>query len=132
MILLGLSFGVARFAFSALDCRAALLVGITLHGANYVLYNITAQIYLAERVERTMQARAQALFAMLTSGVSNLLGYLGTGAWYFAASRGGATNWPLFWGGLTAVTLAITIYFARAYQGVGHGFWRQHAAEPEE
>jgi len=130
VILLGLSFGVARFGFSALDCRVGLLVGITLHGANYVLYNITAQIYLAERVERTMQARAQALFAMLTSGVSNLLGYLGTGAWYFAATRGGATNWPLFWGGLTAVTLAITIYFATAYQGVGHGFWRQ-PAEPE-
>ncbi len=74
-----------------------------------------------------MQARAQALFAMLTGGVSNLLGYLGTGAWYFLASRGGATHWPLFWGGLCAVTVAITIYFAWAYHGVGHGFWKQPA-----
>ena len=131
-ILLGLLFGVARFAFSALDLRAALLIGITLHGANYVLYNITAQIYLAERVERTMQARAQALFAMLTSGVSNLLGYLGTGAWYFATSRDGATDWPLFWWGLTAAMAATTIYFACAYQGTGHGFWRQAAPKPEE
>ena len=131
-ILLGLFFGVARFAFSACDARAALLVGITLHGANYVLYNITAQIYLAERVERTVQARAQALFAMLTGGVSNLLGYLGTGAGFFLASRAGTTRWPLFWGGLCAVTVAITIYFAWAYHGVGHGFWKQPADSPSQ
>jgi len=132
VILLGLSFGVSRFAFCAFDCRTALLIGISLHGANYVLYNITTQIYLAERVERTMQARAQALFAMLTGGLSNLLGYLGTGAWYFATSRGGATNWPLFWGGLTIVTLAITVYFATAYRGTGHGFWRQPVPETKQ
>ncbi len=124
-ILLGLIFGVVRFGLFALDLRWALLIGVTLHGACYVLYNIVAQIYLAERVERTMQARAQALFAMLTGGASNLLGYLGTGAWFFAASRGGATHWPLFWGGLCVVTIAITVYFAWAYQGAGKGFWRR-------
>lgn len=132
-ILLGLLFGVARFGLFALDVRPAVLVGVTLHGACYVLYNIVAQIYLAERVDRTMQARAQALFAMLTSGVSNLLGYLGTGAWYFVASRGGATQWPLFWGGLCVVTGAITLYFAWAYQGIGRGFFRRAddpAAQP--
>jgi MFS family permease len=129
-ILLGLFFGVARYALFAFDTRTALLLGIPLHGACYVLYTITAQIYLAERVERTMQARAQALFAMLTGGVSNLLGYLGTGGWYFLVTRGGLTNWPLFWGGLCATTVAITAYFAWAYHGVGHGFFRRPSDSP--
>ena len=124
VILLGLGFGIGRYALFACNTRATLLAGIPLHGACYVLFLIVAQIYLAERVERTMQARAQALFAMLTSGLSNLLGYLGTGGWYFLTTHNSVTRWPLFWGGLCAVTVAIAAYFAWAYHGVGHGFWR--------
>jgi hypothetical protein len=124
-ILLGLMFGVARLALFALNTRTALLIGITLHGACYVLVVVMAQIYLAERVERAMQARAQALFAMLTSGVSNLLGYLGTGSWFLLMTNNGVTRWSLYWSGLCATTVAITVYFAWAYHGVGHGFFRQ-------
>jgi len=126
-ILLGLVFGVVRLALFALNLRTALLIGITLHGACYVLFTVVAQIYLAERVERTMQARAQALFGMLTSGVSNLLGYLGTGGWFlFDDAR---RHHPLvaLLVGLCATTVAITVYFAWAYHGVGHGFFRQPA-----
>ena len=126
-ILLGLVFGVVRLALFALNLRTALLIGITLHGACYVLFTVVAQIYLAERVERTMQARAQALFGMLTSGVSNLLGYLGTGGWFLLMTYDGITRWSLYWSGLCAVTVAITVYFAWAYHGVGHGFFRQPA-----
>ena len=124
-ILLGLVFGVVRLALFALNLRTALLIGITLHGACYVLFTVVAQIYLAERVERTMQARAQALFGMLTSGVSNLLGYLGTGGWFLLMTYDGITRWSLYWSGLCAATVAITVYFAWAYHGVGHGFFRQ-------
>jgi hypothetical protein len=126
-ILLGLVFGVVRLALFALNLRTALLIGITLHGACYVLFTVVAQIYLAERVERTMQARAQALFGMLTSGVSNLLGYLGTGGWFLLMTHDGVTRWSLYWSGLCAATVAITVYFAWAYHGVGHGFFRQPA-----
>jgi len=102
-ILLGLVFGVVRLALFALNLRTALLIGITLHGACYVLFTVVAQIYLAERVERTMQARAQALFGMLTSGVSNLLGYLGTGGWFLLMTHDGVTRWSLYWSGLCAI-----------------------------
>ena len=130
VILLGLLFGVVRFALFSFDTRATVLAGIPLHGACYTLFTITAQMYLAERVEPTMRARAQALFAMLTSGLSNLLGYLGGGAWYLLATQNGTVRWPLFWGGLCAVLVAITLYFGRAYHGVGRGFWRQPTATP--
>ncbi len=132
VILLGLSFGVMRYALFACDSRFAVLAGITLHGACYTFFTITAQVYLAERVERTMQARAQALFAMLTGGLSNLLGYLGTGGWYFIVQHDGAPRWTLFWGVLCAVTVVIATYFAWAYHGVGHGFWKQPVERPAQ
>jgi hypothetical protein len=39
----------------------------------------------------------------------------------------GITRWSLYWSGLCATTVAITVYFAWAYHGVGHGFFRQPA-----
>jgi len=131
VLLGGLLFGVMRYGLFALDTPAALLVGISLHGACFAFYNITAQIYLAERVEPVMRARAQALFSMLTNGVSNLLGYLGTG-WLFqltSTSAGGA-RWPLFWSLLCAATVAVAVYFSCNYQGAGQGFFRGRSQEP--
>jgi len=104
-----------------------LLLGIALHGVSYVFVTVVAQVYLAERVEPTMQARAQALFAMLTGGVSNLLGYLGTGMWFLMMTDRGATRWPLFWSVLCAAALAVAVYFTWAYHGVGRGFFRRPA-----
>jgi MFS family permease len=125
VILGGLLFGVLRFGLFSLNMPAALLAGIAVHGACYTLHNVTAQIYLAERVEPEMRARAQALFVMLTTGVCNLFGYLGTG-WLFQVSRdANGQRWPLYWGVLCGVTVIITVYFFRNYHGVGHGFFRR-------
>lgn len=125
VLLGGLLFGVVRYGLFALDTRAALLAGIALHGACYTFYNITAQIYLAERVDPIMRARAQALFAMLTGGVSNLLGYLGTGALFQLTGSASGPRWSVYWLVLCAVATAITVYFFRNYHGVGQGFFRQ-------
>jgi MFS family permease len=115
----GLGFGVVRFALSALDTQAGLITGIVLHGCSFTLVLITAQIYLDQRVDPAWRARAQALMALMNSGVGSLLGYLGTGGWFAVCTRGGATRWPLFWGGLALAVAAVLGFFLVAYRGRG-------------
>lgn len=118
---LGLGFGLVRYALCALNGRGWLLAGISLHGCCYTLVFVTAQIYLDERVDAAWRARAQALMALMTSGVGNLIGYLGTGWWFDACSRSTGTRWSVFWGGLAAAAGAVLVYFLTAYHGQGVG-----------
>ncbi|MCC6819894.1 MAG: MFS transporter [Verrucomicrobia subdivision 3 bacterium] len=113
----GLSFGVLRFALSAINGKAWLLAGVMLHGCSFTLVFITAQIYLDQRVEAAWRARAQALMALMSSGVGNLIGYLGTGWWFATCVRPGGTQWPIFWGGLAVIVAAVLVYFLIAYHG---------------
>ena len=118
----GLSFGVLRFALSAMNGKLWVLAGVLLHGCSFTLVLITAQIYLEKRVDAAWRARAQALFTLMTSGVGNLLGYLGTGWWFGACTGSVGTQWPLFWGGVAAAVVAVMAYFLIAYHGIGSGF----------
>jgi len=120
----GLVFGLVRFALCALDTKAWLLAGVLLHGGSFALVYITAQIYLDQRVDAAWRARAQALLALMNSGVGNLLGYLGTGWWFATCTRGDVTRWPQFWSGLGLVVGIVMAYFLAAYRGVGSGFKR--------
>ncbi|PYJ08056.1 MAG: hypothetical protein DME25_02420 [Verrucomicrobia bacterium] len=113
----GLTFGVLRFGLSALNSKAWLLSGIVLHGGSYTLVFITAQIYLEQRVEAAWRARAQALMTLMTGGVGNLLGYLGTGWWFSRCSRAGGTQWPDFWAGLAVAAGLVMANFLAAYRG---------------
>ena len=113
----GLGIGVARFAFSALNTKTGLLLGIGLHGASFVLVFITAQIYISQRVDSAWRVRAQALLTLMNGGVGNLIGYLGTGWWFDHCTRAGNTHWGTFWGVLTAIVVTILIYFLTAYRG---------------
>ncbi len=115
----GLGFGVARFALSAVNTRLGLLFGLLLHGACYTLIFITAQIYLELRVDSAWRARAQALLSLMSGGVGNLLGYLGTAVWFSACTQLSVTRWPLFWNGLALSVAVIAIYFLAAYRGLG-------------
>jgi MFS family permease len=112
----GLGFGVLRFALSGLDTRNSLLVGITLHGASFVLVFITAQIYLDHRIDPAWRTRAQALLTLLNGGVGNLIGYLGSGWWYGACAAKSAAPWPMFWWGLSAMVAAVLAYFLWAFR----------------
>lgn len=112
----GLGLGVLRFALSALNTDHALLLGITLHGASFVLVFITAQIYLEQRIDTAWRARAQALFTLMNGGVGNLIGYLGSGWWFAACGRPDGTQWPIFWGGLAASVAVVLVYFLIAYR----------------
>jgi nucleoside transporter len=115
----GLFFSALRFAFCALNEKAALIVGIVLHGCTYTFVYTTAQIYVNERVEARWRARAQALLTLLNSGVGNLIGYLGTGWWFMACTERGVTRWPLFWSVIAAACGLVLIYFLASYRGIG-------------
>jgi MFS family permease len=113
----GLAIGVMRFALSAVNTKSSLLLGVGLHGASYVLVFITAQIYLNQRINSAWRTRAQALLTLMTNGVGNLVGYLGTGWWFVTCTTENQTHWPVFWGALAAVVAGVMIYFLKAYRG---------------
>ncbi len=112
----GLVFGVVRFALSALNTDSSLLLGVTLHGASFVLVFITAQIYLNQRIDPAWRTRAQALMTLLNGGIGNLIGYLGSGWWFAACTPVNRTHWPLFWWGLTALVVVVLAYFLIAFK----------------
>lgn len=112
-----LGIGLVRFGVCVLNQPIALLTGILLHGFCYTLYFITAQIYLDERVDTAWRTRAQALLSLMNNGIGNLAGYLGTGWWYDYCAKSSGSPWPKFWGGMVAVTAAITAYFLISYRG---------------
>jgi nucleoside transporter len=113
----GLALGVARFAASAMDTKTSLLVGVSLHGASFVLVFITAQIYLNQRIDSAWRTRAQALLTLMNGGIGNFIGYLGCGWWFDGCAKSGGTNWTLFWGALAAAVGVVMIYFLAAYRG---------------
>ena len=77
---------MGRVAVSGMNTHPSRLLGISLHGASFVLVFITAQIYLNQRIEAAWRARAQALLTLLNGGVGNLIGYLGSGWWFSACT----------------------------------------------
>ena len=115
----GLGLGVARFVFSAMDTKSSLLVGVTLHGASFVLVFITAQIFLDQNIAPAWRNRAQALLTLLNGGIGTLIGYLGSGWWFTACTTRSGTDWRLFWGLLAAIVTAVLIYFLLAYRDQG-------------
>jgi MFS family permease len=116
IIAMGLAFSVLRYVFSAFGGKAGLIAGVVLHGCSFVPVFITAQIYLDQQVDPAWRARAQALMALLNSGIGNLVGYLGAGWWFTTCTQsGGGTRWPMFWGGLAAAVAVVMIYFLAAY-----------------
>lgn len=117
IFLTALGLGVLRFGLFALDGRTWVLAGILLHGLCYALYFFTAQIYLDERVESVWRVRAQALLFLMTSGVGNLIGYLGNGWWFNACTKPAGVQWALFWSGLAAAVGGVIIYFLVLYRG---------------
>jgi nucleoside transporter len=122
IFMLGLGMAVLRYSLCALNTKWSLLLGISLHGAGYTLVLITSQIYLEQRVDPSWRARAQSLQSMMTSGVGNLIGYLGTGWWFAACTNpSNTTQWPLFWSGMAVAVTGVLVYFLTAYHGRGTG-----------
>ncbi len=124
----GLLVALARYLLGATNHRAAVLLGVSLHGLSFTLFFITAQIYLNERIEPVWRARAQALLTLMLAGVGNLAGYLGAGAWLRACARPVGVDWTRYWGGLAVVIFAVAVYFVSAYHGQSSGLRpREHS-----
>jgi nucleoside transporter len=115
----GLSFGVLRYLFCALDTKWMVLLGVSLHGLSYTLFYITAQIYLEQRIDPAWRTRAQALFTLMNAGIGNLAGYLGVGLWFQFCTASNTTRWPVFWAGMCACVVAVMVWFLAAYHGRG-------------
>ena len=126
----GLAIGAVRFGLCALGTPWSVMGGVILHGGSFTLVYITAQIYLDQRVDPAWRGRGQALMALLNSGVGSMIGYLGTGAWFATCTLGGAPRWPLFWGGLAAVSGVVLVFFLATYRGLGTGMLRHEEAKP--
>lgn len=124
IIALGLAIAVLRFALCATGTPWGVMAGVIGHGASYTLVFITAQIYLDQRVDPAWRARAQALMSLMNSGVGNLIGYLGTGAWFASCTSGGVTRWPVFWNGLSLGAAVVLGLFLATYRGRGSGLLR--------
>jgi MFS family permease len=99
-----------------MNTKHSLLLGITLHGASFVLVFITAQIFLEQQIDPAWRTRAQSLLTLLNGGVGNLIGYLGSGWWFNACTATGHTDWRLFWGMLAACVAAVLAYFLMAFR----------------
>lgn len=120
VFLSGIAICVVRYALNALNTMPAVLIGTIMHGFAFTLYFITTQIYLEERIDPKWRVRAQALLALLMSGVGNLLGYLGGGWWFRVCSKGvTGTDWQLFWAGEAVLAAGVCFFFAIAYKGRG-------------
>jgi MFS family permease len=117
IFLVGMGFGVARFAACAIGGKAWLLTGVALHGFAFTLYFITAQIYLEQRIPAAWRARAQALLTLMLSGVGNTIGYFSCGALKRANTTGSQTDWTSFWAVLSGVVAVIWLWFAWSYHG---------------
>ena len=121
IFLSGIAFGVLRYGWFILDTKNWLIAGVIVHGLAYTLYFITTQIYLEDRIDPKLRARAQALLTLLMSGVGSLAGYVGSGWWHHACTpEGAATDWPRFWTGLTLTTGVVFAFFAVMYRGRVH------------
>ncbi len=117
VILVGLICGVLRYGLFALDATTPVLFGVGLHGLAYTFTSISAQIYLAKKIDAAWRTRAQALLSMMTAGIGNLAGYLVTGGWKHFCDASGRTDWTLFWCGLSVIVVLVLVYFLISYRG---------------
>lgn len=120
IFLSGIAICVLRYSLNAIGGTAWVMTGTWMHGFAFTLYFITTQIYLEERIDPKWRVRAQALLALLMSGVGNLLGYLGGGWWHAVCTHAGVTDWSRFWWGETALTAVVCVFFSLAYRGRAH------------
>ncbi len=113
----GLVLGVCRYALLSLDVRPAMVASVCLHGPLFVVFYLTCQIYLEQRVDARIRSQSQALLSLMNSGIGNALGYLTILWWFHQCEDGSTVNWPHFWGVLAAAGVVLTGFFVLFYRG---------------
>ena len=117
----GLVLGVLRYALLALDARPAMIAGVCLHGPLFVVFYLTCQIYLEQRVDPRIRSQSQALLSLMNNGIGNAVGYLTILWWFHQCEHGETVNWPRFWSGLAVAGMALTVLFVISYKGQKRG-----------
>lgn len=117
LFLAGIAFGFVRYALFACNTVPTMVGGIFMHGACFISFFMTAQIYVEQRIPSEMRARAQALLSLMISGFGNLAGFLGCGWWRAECTTGDTTDWRTYWLGLCGVIAVIFVWFALSYKG---------------
>jgi Nucleoside H+ symporter len=113
----GLLLGIARYLLLATDARPAMILSICLHGPLFVLFYLTCQVYLEQRVDPRIRSQSQALLALMNSGIGNTTGILAILWWFHRCEHGNTVDWPAFWTLLAAGIAILTIVFVAGYKG---------------
>lgn len=113
----GLVLGICRYVLLSMDVMPALVASVCLHGPLFVVFYLTCQIYLEQRVDARIRSQSQALLSLMNSGLGNALGYVTILFWFRSCERGDAVDWRLFWGALAAAVAVLTVFFVVCYRG---------------
>lgn len=113
----GLLIGVLRYALLTIDVRPAMVASVCLHGPLFVVFYLTCQIYLEQRVDPRIRTQSQALLSLMNNGIGNALGYLLTLWWFRQCEHGDTVDWPRFWSVLAVAGMALTVLFVVSYKG---------------
>jgi MFS family permease len=117
LLVAGLVMGFLRYVLLALDVMPAMVMSVALHGPLFVVFYLTCQIYLEQRVDPRMRTQSQALFSLMNSGVGNAVGYLVIMWWFNRCTQGEVTEWPRFWGVLAGGVAVLIVLFIAGYKG---------------
>ena len=121
VLLWALGLSVLRFEMSGYAGARGLIGwhigGIALHGMCYTFYFITAQVFLARRVEPGLRGQAQGLLSLVASGLGPLVGALGCGWLRNHCVNADGHGWLAFWSILAAMIALCFLIFAGFYQG---------------
>ena len=117
----GLLLGTIRYLLLAMDVRPAMVASVCLHGPLFVVFYLTCQVYLEQRVDPRIRSQSQALLSLMNNGIGNALGYLTILWWFHQCEHGETVDWPRFWSVLAACTAALTVLFVAGYKGQKRG-----------
>jgi nucleoside transporter len=123
MLLVGMAAWALRyflFAFGNAGDRMWMLYGgISLHGACYVLFFVTGQIYVDNKATRKTRAAAQGFLAVVTLGLGQFVGSIISGrvVHHFASPDGAiGHDWRDIWLIPSAMAGAALVFFALAFR----------------
>jgi len=113
--------GVIRFfslwMAAEINSMAWVITGVMLHGLNYTLFFVTAQVFLQQRVPAEVKIQAQAVYAMMTTGLGSALGAIVMNKVFEYAGMNAETKWQWFWGFCVLWMLFLAVFFLFGYQG---------------
>ena len=121
VMMFAIGIGVVRFGSlwlaAEVDSMAWIVVGVMLHGLNYTLFFVTAQVFLQNRVPAEVKIQAQAMYAMMTTGLGSALGAIVMNGFYGFSVNLSENKWQCFWGFCVLWMIILAGYFLMGYRG---------------